>query len=282
MIPSRDVWRRWSLPSKLTAIGAYAGLLSLALAAIPLFIENLRLKSESLHLSVGDYLDIAQIDIREGYGNHLPSQLTFTFPLTIMNDGLRPATIIKYELIPWNCSYEYTFRGQDGDQGLYSEPVGDALAVLPFVIPPAEGRTVFLKTALVVSYHTTNVAFEMERGSSLRDLLIETLYRDSGAGFFRAEDFFGNEVECGMGVRGLLEYELVRPNSVVQPVYKLMIYTASGKQHGHLFAPYPVELTSPFSTDCSPEPFPKAATLEVPEGWQSKREARKSRSESSE
>lgn len=280
MIPSKRQWRRWSLPSRLTAIGAYVGVASLGLAAVVLLRDNLRLRSESLHLAVGSYVDTAPIDIREGYGNDLPWQLTFSYPVTIVNDGLRPATVVGYELIPWNCSYDYTFRGQDGDQGLYGQPIDDEPLVLPFAIAPAEGKTIFLKTAVVVSFHTSDIAFEMKAGSSLRDLLIETLYDDSGAGLFRSQDFFGNEVDAGMGVRGLLDYELLSPDSAAQPVYKLVVRTAAGKQYERLFAPYPVESTHPYSTNCSQEPFSKTATLQVPEDWASKRESRRARAES--
>ena len=34
MLPSKQQWKRWSLPSKLTAVGAYVGILALALSVL--------------------------------------------------------------------------------------------------------------------------------------------------------------------------------------------------------------------------------------------------------
>ncbi len=43
-LPSRDQWRKWSLPSKLTAIGAYVGIVSIPLAialfALPIHLQG--------------------------------------------------------------------------------------------------------------------------------------------------------------------------------------------------------------------------------------------------
>lgn len=40
MIPSREQWKRWSLPSKLTAIGAYVGILGLVLTVLFFFFSR--------------------------------------------------------------------------------------------------------------------------------------------------------------------------------------------------------------------------------------------------
>lgn len=39
LFPTRNQWQRWSLPSKLTAIGAYAGVFGIFFAVIPLLVE---------------------------------------------------------------------------------------------------------------------------------------------------------------------------------------------------------------------------------------------------
>ena len=39
LFPTRSQWQRWSLPSKLTAIGAYAGVFGIFFAVIPLLVE---------------------------------------------------------------------------------------------------------------------------------------------------------------------------------------------------------------------------------------------------
>ena len=49
-LPSRDQWRRWSLPSKLTAIGAYVGIISIPLA-VGLFALSLYLQERSASVS---------------------------------------------------------------------------------------------------------------------------------------------------------------------------------------------------------------------------------------
>lgn len=251
------------MPSKLTAIGTYITILSLGITVMLLVIDNIRLRGESVYIQVGEFVDDIPIDIREGYGNHLPWQLTFAFPVTIINDGLKPATVTSYDLIPFNCAYEYTFRGQDGDQGLFSSPTDSKPLVLPFAIAPGEGRTVFLKTAIVVTLDTATKAFYMKNGSTVRDLILEVIAREKAYGIFESQDFFGNPVEYGIGVRGLLDFDLVEPDSINQPVYKLVIYTARGHRFETLFAPYPIQKTSPFTTDCEQQAFDKKANLQL-------------------
>lgn len=263
MIPTREQWRNWSLPSRLTAVGTYIAILSLCITAALLLIDNIRLRGESVYLQVGEFVDDIPIDIREGYGNHLGWQLTYAFPVTFINDGLKPATVTNYDLIPLNCSYQYTFRGQDGDQGLFGSASDPKPLVLPFAIGPGEGRTVFLKTAIVVTLDTAVKADDLKEGSTVRDLMLEVIAREKGFGLFESEDFFGNPVEYGIGVRGLVDFDLMDPDSINQPVYKLVIHTARGHTFDTLFAPYPVQKTSPFTRDCGEEPFDKKPTLQL-------------------
>lgn len=267
LFPSKRQWREWSLPSRLTAIGAYVGVVSLLIAVVGLVDENYRLRGEYVHIGVGSFVEEMPIDIREGYGNHLPWQLTFAFPITMINEGLRPATIVNYELIPWNSAYQYTFRGQDGDQGLYHHYLDKTHVVLPFSIKPGEGKTLFLKAAIVVGGLASDVAFDMKEGSTLRELMLSMIWRSDRNGEKKSEDFFGNPIEFGIGVRGLVDYDHETESKISQPVYKSVVYTSSGKRYETLFAPYPIEWTQPYTVYSEPYAFDKVHTLQIPAEW---------------
>lgn len=265
IFPSEAQWKGWSLPSKLTAVGTYAGLAGLLWTVVALAVENYELRRESLYIEVGKYVDRLPIDIREGYGNHLPWQLTFAFPVTIINQGLRPATITRYELTPDNCEYQYTFRGQDGDQGLFLQPYDTVPVPLPLVVGPGEGKTVFLKSAVVVTLDATSIAVDLTDGT-LRDLLLKVITSGGVGGIHRGMDLFGNEIEYGVGVRGLVDYDFVEPDSVSQPTYRLDVYTARGASAETRFGPYTDRITKRVTADtCEVEPFSKDPTLQLHE-----------------
>lgn len=267
MIPTKKQWRGWSLPSKLTAVGAYVGIIALVISVLFLLINNIKLRGESLLVSISDYVQDVPIDIREGYSNYLPWSITFTFPVTMINDGLKPIEVFDYELQPYNCNYTYTFRNQDGDQGLFPDPQSNKPVILPVSIPPGEGKTLFLKTAVVVSFEAAFMAFELGDESSLSDLILNVVVH-GGESRTRSEDLFGNPVYYGIGSRGLVDWDPVTPESIIQPVYKLTLITARDNKYETLFAPYPVESTKSWSQDCTMyPPYSKEEIFQLPEGF---------------
>ena len=72
MIPSKSQWKRWSLPSKLTAIGTFVGILGVALSILFYVFPNIRvgetrfpsLPDGSGWILVGDYDDSLDVYVR--------------------------------------------------------------------------------------------------------------------------------------------------------------------------------------------------------------------------
>ena len=221
MIPNRKQWKKWTLPSKLTAIGAYIGVIGLIITIIWLLIDNIKLKNESILITCESFIEDAPIEWNEGYGNDLPYQLTLTFPITIINNGIKPFTIVDYKLYPYNCAYvcacafNYTFRGRDGDKGLYNLSNDTDPIIFPFSIKSGEGKTVFLKTAVVV-YDCSRLFDSEEKitkeNPSLFDLKVaSTIWNRNNkndGNYGESYDFFGNETSYAIGVRGLMGISL--------------------------------------------------------------------------
>jgi hypothetical protein len=254
VIPTIKQWKKWSLPSKLGSIGTYVGIFSFVISFIIILIENIELKKESVFISIGEFIEDTPIEWTEGYGNHLPYQLTFTFPITIINDGLKPFTIRNYELSPFNCAYEYyTFRGKDGDKGLFRSPLDTLPIILPFSIKPGEGLTLYLKTAIAVGHFSL-----FDRGEARIQKLNPTLFdlkiastlanRSEGSEVSIGEsyDFFGNRTEYGIGVRGIMDISHTNPDSLNQPVYQIEFISSKDNSFKALISPYPHENTYPY------------------------------------
>jgi hypothetical protein len=196
----------------------------------------------------------------------LPSQVTFAFPVTILNDGLKPVVVLNYELTPINCEYQYTFRGQDGDQGLFESPPDSIPLTLPIVIEPGQGRTLFIKSAVVITYRASGFILDSVPPRTLRELSIRTITAQGrGYGVFEGEDMFGNAIEYGIGMRGSFSWNFLKPDSIIQPVYRLTVISARGRRYQTEFAPYPIRLRRRFRCDLGP--FSKEPELQIPESW---------------
>lgn len=201
---------------------------------------------DSILFSVGEFVKEMPLDWREGYGNHLPFQLTFAFPITMINHSCKPYTLVDYELSPYNADYDYTFRPQDGDQGLYNHYLDSLPITLPISIHPGEGKTFFLKTAIVIP--DLYLPYELERtetNPSVEDLIMyyAIINEKTNSGSL---DLFGNVMDISIGARGLLDLGLKEKSKIIQPIYYLRFISAYNEYFDTHLSPYPLDWSEPF------------------------------------
>ncbi len=263
MIPTRAEWKAWEPATKVSFVAGWAGTIGFFLTCALLLWDNYHLRTQSLHLSVGPFVESLQLDVREGYGSELPWQVTFAFPVALVNEGLRPLVLTDYELIPKNCDFTYTFRGQDGDQGLFLAPEDESPITLPISLPAGEARTYFLKTAVVVTSDVADHAFALGPQGKIRDLLVRAIINKEGVSGSLGQDFFGNSVEYGVGVRGLFDWQYRTPARIRQPVYQLVFRSAQGRSFSTRLAPFGPENTYPYSENCAHEAFKRIPQLQL-------------------
>ena len=206
---------------------------------------------ESISISIGKFIEDYPIQWVMGYGNHLPYQLVFVFPITFLNYGDQSFTIIDYRLAPYNCAFRhYTFRGKDGDMGLYVSPCSERPEYLPIVIRPGEGLTLFLKTAIAIDWNLKIPSKKFQKDiPTLFDLKIATTFANTTSdnhNYGLSSDYWGNETVYGVGARGITSIHLNSTDSINQPVYKIWFFSLQGNEFDLLFAPYEVRYTFPF------------------------------------
>lgn len=158
IIPSKNQWRKWSLPSKLTAIGTGLGLLgifiSIALYLVPKqepeinILEDLAITNVSLKIDHFTYI-YNFVDVRDGT-TVKTGLISVYWELMLSNNGIHDLSINKYRLIKLpaqNPAIDYTHM----DQGLYLFKEG-ALAPLKFPLIISAGYTisVFLKVGVIM------------------------------------------------------------------------------------------------------------------------------------
>jgi hypothetical protein len=122
-LPTRAQWRRWSLPSKLTCIGAYAGVLSIALFFLwPVHLTNSVRPAKAGSVSI-------QGAVRAGDGNQAPGgDTTIT-----AGDGLNG--ISGGDVIIGPGDYRAGDGGLNGRGGNLSIKAGDAKFARPTMTP---------------------------------------------------------------------------------------------------------------------------------------------------
>jgi len=209
-------------------------------------------KNESISISIGKFIEDYPIQWVVGYGNHLPDQLVFVFPITILNHGNQSFTITDYQIAPYNCEFPYyTFRGKDGDMGLYISPFSERPEYLPIVVRAGEGLTIFLKTAIAIDWNIKIPSGKFQKDiPTLFDLKVATTFANNTSGnhnYGQSTDFWGNETVYGLGARGITSIYLIVNDSINQPVYKIRFLSQRRVEYDLLFAPYEVKHTFPFN-----------------------------------
>jgi hypothetical protein len=231
-----------SKSSKIFCMVTTVALVIIVLSGVFCCLKKPEYKS-SIILYTAHYIEDMPLKLKDGYGNHINYQLDFAIPVTILNNGSKPVSLINYELFYEGETMEdisknsfMTVKDQDYDQGFFLDFRDSILITMPIYLQPYEGKTLFFKTS-IANISGLGIVETLDSGSTLRDLQIAIIKTEKVIGG-SSVDLFGNELDFAIGARGILGYDLANEDSIRVPVYILKIGMSDGEIFGVEFTPY--------------------------------------------
>lgn len=173
IFPTLKQWRNWSLPSKLTAIGAYAGLVGLLITLVIVSVDRL------VNKTVDNFV-IEWTRVNDNYQTKYlrpnsyrttmsePAFVQALWDVTVINNGTYDASLLDYQINP-------VIYAPSPIEGEIIDVVSGELIKLPITITAGHAVLVRVRGYLMVP---SDVAFEIaqyygdinEKVSTMRDL----------------------------------------------------------------------------------------------------------------
>jgi hypothetical protein len=212
IFPTLKQWRNWSLQSKLTAIGTYAGLVSLLITFAVLSFERLT-------DTIADDFVIEWTRVNANYQTKYlrsysyrsavsePAFVQALWDVTVINNGRYDASLIDYQINP--------------DYGRINGEIIDAvsgdLIQLPIVIAAGHASLVRVRGYLMVP---SDVAFDIARYYGDINEKVSTMQDLSALLVSLNIDIFGNKLIIGGPDSPYISNELPLRNECVNVVFR--------------------------------------------------------------
>lgn len=232
LIPNKSQWEKWSLPSKLTAIGAYVGIIGIIFTLIIYLLQkndNEVVLEDNLKItgvrSIIDQPTMIQESTTISEGKAVQSGImSLYWEVLLSNIGVNDLSVIRYDILQVGKDFpvvSYTYM----KQGIYKLKEGSLIpAQFPITIPAGHTIALFLRVGIEIdkrAYQLIRKEFANEKRATLETIV----------NFLRLKglDFYGNEFKKMTSGA----YSLPPINHIREQVFGLSFTTGRGsKTHG--------------------------------------------------